>query len=436
MSADRYVLLGLAPARTSWFDAIAQWTTSAAVAAEFVKCVSAEEVRARLSSGRPHSALIVDASTPALDRDLVDAARARDTPVVAVLTGREPPMWARDLGCAAELGPQFGRDDLVELLGAHCVPVGQATGLPPLIADSPAPLWRAPLFCVCGPGGTGASVVAVALAQGLAADPRHGSRVLLADLALRADQAMFHDSRDLGPGIQELVEAHRLARPAPDEIARMTFDAPRRGYRLLLGLRQPEGWSALRPRATDAALLGLRRSFQAVVADVTGDVEGETETGSVEVQERNHLARAAVLGATVAVAVGNPGMKGVHSLSRLVRDLVRAGVHPDRIVAVMNRSPRHPRARAESGRALASLLSASGLTLALAGPVHLPERKIEDVLRDAEPLPAALVDPVTRAVQMVADRVADAAPPSLGPERITPGSLSSWSDAEYGRGAP
>ena len=436
MSGDRFVLLGLAPARTPWFDAVSQWTTSAAVAAEFIKCVSAEEVRSRLSSGRPHSALIVDASSPALDRDLVDAAQARDTPVLVVLTGREPPMWAHDLGCAAELPPRFGRDDLVEVLGTHCVPVGPATGLPPLIADSPAPLWQAPLFCVCGPGGTGASVVAVALAQGLAADPRHGSRVLLADLALRADQAMLHDSPELGPGIQELIEAHRLARPTPDEIARMTFDAPRRGYRLLLGLRQPEGWSALRPRATDAALLGLRRSFQAVVADVTGDVEGEAETGSVEVQERNHLARAAALSATVAVAVGAPGMKGIHSLSRLIRDLIKAGVNPDRIVAVINRSPRHPRARADSGRALASLLNASGHRLALAGPVHLPERKIEDTLRDAEPLPPALVEPVTRAARMVADRVADAAPPSIGPERIAPGSLSSWSDAEYGSGGP
>ncbi len=436
MSGDRYVLLGLAPARAPWFDAVSQWTTSASLAAEFIKCLSAEEVRARLASGRPHSALVIDASTPALDRDLIDVARARATPVVVVLTGREPPLWAHDLGCSAELAPHFSREDLVEVLGAHCAPVGQATGLPPLIADSPAPLWQAPLFAVCGPGGTGTSVVAVALAQGLAGDPRYGSRVLLADLALRAEQAMLHDSRELGPGIQELVEAHRLARPSPEEISRMTFDVPRRGYRLLLGLRQPEAWSALRPRATDAALTGLRRSFQAVVADTTGDVEGEAETGSLEVQERNHLARAAALSATVVAVVGAPGMKGIHSLSRLVRDLARSGVNPDRVVAVINRSPRHPRARAEAGRALASILESSGLRLALAGPVHLPERRVEDVLRDTEPLPAALVEPVTRAVQLVADRVADSAPPSLGAERITPGSLGSWSDAEYGPGSP
>ena len=94
-----------------------------------------------------------------------------------------------------------------------------------------------------------------------------------------------------------------------------TFDVPRRGYRLLLGLRQPEAWSALRPRAIDASIEGLRRSFQVVVADVTGDVEGEAEGGSADVEERNHLARSAALHSSVVVVVGAPGMKGVYSLA-------------------------------------------------------------------------------------------------------------------------
>ena len=66
---------------------------------------------------------------------------------------------------------------------------------------------------------------------------------------------MLHDAQDLGPGAQELVEAHRLGRPEPDEVWRTTFDVPRRGYRLLLGLRRPEAWSALRPRAIDASIV-------------------------------------------------------------------------------------------------------------------------------------------------------------------------------------
>ena len=429
MAGERYVLLGLAPARAVWFEAVAQWTTSASIAAEFVKCVSAEEVRARLASGRRHSALVVDASTPSFDRDLVDACAALATPVLLVRDRRGAAVSPVDLGVAAELPAGFGPEDLLDALGAHCQPVSDGTRLPPALDHNDASsLWQAPLFAVCGPGGTGASTVAIALASGLCRDPRHGGRVLLADLARRADQAVLHDSPDLGPGVQEVVEAHRLTRPDPEEVSAMAFHVPRRGYSLLLGLRQPEAWGALRPRSVDAAITGLRRAFQAVVADLTGDFEGEAEGGSVDVQERNHMARSAARQATVVVAVGAPGVKGVHSLAGLVRQMAAAGVAAERIVPVLNRSPRHPRTRAESARALTFLLQAGGLSTALAAPVHLPERKLEDAIRDGHPLPAALVDPVTRAVSVVADRLADVAPPETGPERIVAGTLTTWAD--------
>jgi MinD-like ATPase involved in chromosome partitioning or flagellar assembly len=430
MTAERYVVLGLAPARAPWFEALAQWSTSAAIAAEFVKCVSAEEVRVRLTSGRRHSALLVDAAAAGFDRDLVDAAVASLTPVVVVRSGRAPSFSGLDLGTAAELPADFGRDQLLDVLSSHCQMIGRGDRLPPVLDLSSAPLWLAQMFAVCGPGGTGASTVAMALAQGLAADARYGRRVLLADLARRADQAMLHDALELGPGLQELVEAHRLGRPDPDEIRRVTFDVPRRGYRLLLGLRQPEAWAALRPRSIEAAIEGLRRSFQAVVADVTGDVEGETEGGSIDVEERNHLARATVLRSAVVVAVGAPGMKGVHSLAGLIRSLARIGVPSERIVAAVDRSPRNPRARAESARALSGLLD--GFGLALASPVHVPERKLEDLLRAGDPLPGPIVDPVVRAVIAVAERQSDGAPPSVSPTRIQPGSLGTWTDPEVG----
>jgi hypothetical protein len=249
MTAERYVVLGLAPARAPWFEALAQWSTSAAIAAEFVKCVSPEEVRVRLTSGRRHSALLIDAAAAGFDRDLVDAAVASLTPVVVVRSGRAPSFSGLDLGTAAELPADFGRDQLLDVLSIHCQMIGRGDGLPPVLDPSSAPLWLAQMFAVCGPGGTGASTVAMALAQGLAADARYGRRVLLADLARRADQAMLHDALELGPGLQELVEAHRLGRPDPDEIRRVTFEVPQRGYRLLLGLRQPEAWAALRPRS-------------------------------------------------------------------------------------------------------------------------------------------------------------------------------------------
>jgi hypothetical protein len=283
VSGDRYVLLGLAPARAAWFDAVAQWSNSAAIAAEFIKCVSVEEVRARLASGRRHSALLVDAASPALDRDLVHTAGESSTPVIVVRDRLGPSFTSPDIGVAAELPSEFTRDDLLEVLGAHCHPVGLGDRLPAALDDPVPPGWLAQMYTVCGGGGTGASTVAMALAQGLGMDARNGRRVVLADLARHADQAMLHDAFELGPGVQELVEAHRLGAPDPHEVRRMTFDVPRRRYHLLVGLRQPHAWSALRPRSVDAALEGLRRAFQVVVADVTGDFESEAEGGSADV---------------------------------------------------------------------------------------------------------------------------------------------------------
>jgi hypothetical protein len=431
MTGERFVVLGLAPARAPWFVSVAQWANSATIAAEFIKCVSAGEVRARLASGRRHSALIVDAAQPSLDRDVIDAARLTETPVLAVIDGRSPNFSAGDLGITATLSSGFGPDDLMATLANWCQPVGRGDTLPPALDYGEPALWLGQLFAVCGPGGTGTSTMAMALAQGMAADARYARRVALADLALRADQAMLHDSREVGPGLQELVEAHRLGRPGPDEIRRLTFDVPRRGYRLLLGLRRPEAWSVLRPRTVDAAIEGLRRSFQITVADVAGDVEGEAECGSADVEERNHLARHAAHNASVVVAVGSPGLKGIHSLARLVRALVAVGVAPERIVPVVNRAPRNPAGRAGLSRAFSALVSEwdDSVTLGTAGPVPVPERKIDDVLRDGGPLPTAIVQTLTRAVVAVADRQADRPPAHGGPSRITPGSLGTWSEA-------
>ncbi|MHB1534011.1 MAG: hypothetical protein ACYC1D_05250 [Acidimicrobiales bacterium] len=423
---DRYVLLGLAQARSGWFRDVSQWATSASIAAEFVKCLSAAEVRSRLASGRSHSALLIDGSLPAFDRDLVATASAAATAVIAVHDGRGPRWSASDLGVAAVLPPDFDRESLLEVLDRHARRIGRGDHLPPALQDHAPTTWMGQLIAVCGPGGTGASTMAIGVAQALAADPRYGRQVLLADLARRGEQAMIHDTGELGPGIQEVVEAHRIGRPTPDEIRQATFEIPRRGYRLLVGMRQPENWSVLRPNAIDACIEGLRRAFQVVVADVTGDVEGEAQGGSLDVEERNHLARTVVLHADSVLAIGTGGVKGVHSLAWLLRSLVTVGVDPIRMVAVINRSPRTPRARAELARALAALSEGSSAT---AVPLFVPERKIEDALRDGLALPDPVVTPLAGAVRTHLQRHGDAPAPGTTPVPITPGSLGRWSQA-------
>jgi hypothetical protein len=428
-TGERYVVIGLAHVRSVWFRDLARWATSAAVPCEFVKCVSIEEVRARLASGRTFSALIVDGSMPGVDRDLVDVARRHSCAVLVVDDGRVQRDW-EGLGASALLETGFDRVDLVSALHANARPVGRHDV--PFEARHPEPPpapWRAPLVAVTGPGGTGASVVAMAIAQGLADDPLDAGMVLLADLALHADQAMLHDARDVVPGVLELVDAHRAGQPTPDEIRALAFDVANRRYHLLLGLRRHRDWAALRPRAVEAALLGMRGSYRFVVADIDSDVEGERDCGSVEVEERNVLARAAASRADIVAVVGKPGPKGIHALARTVRELL-AVVEPQRVLPVVTNAPRSPRRRAEISRALAALVPAGNDAAPVSPALFVPEwRHLDDTIRDGARLPAAATRPITTAVRSLLERVATVPAPAAeadGPRRLEPGELGAW----------
>ena len=60
MTSARWVVLGLAPARTPWFTAVAQWANAGTVPIEFLKCLSADELLVRLRSDQPASAVLLD----------------------------------------------------------------------------------------------------------------------------------------------------------------------------------------------------------------------------------------------------------------------------------------------------------------------------------------------------------------------------------------
>jgi MinD-like ATPase involved in chromosome partitioning or flagellar assembly len=434
MASERYVALGLARVRTPWFSEVSRWATSGQLAMDFVKTVSAGEVRARLESGRPFSALLVDGAMPGLDRDLLALAREHGCAPIVVADGTRRD-WA-GIGAAEVLPTDFGRTALEAALAQHTRPIGRADELPGQIGlpgDHAPPGFRARVVAVTGPGGTGRSVVSIAIAQGVAADPAHADTVVLADLALHADQAMLHDVRDVIPGVLELVEAHRSGAPRPEDVRALTFDIVASRYRLLLGLRRHRDWTALRPRALRGALDGLCRSFTLVVADVDDDLEGEAATGSADVEDRNLLARTTVGVADVVVVVGSPGAKGAHSLLRVVRDCIAAGVSADRIVPVVNRAPRSRIARAEISRAVTELLAASNPGQVVLSPVFLPERKqVDDAIRDGAALPDALVLPITQAVRARLDAVEDRTLPAgpAEPVLVEAGSLGAWADED------
>ncbi len=442
---ERFVLLGLAPARAEWFRTVGRWSTAAMLPAEFVRCVSLEELRTRLGSGRAFSAVLIDGQLPGLDRDLIEEARAAAVAVLVV--DRQARRDWRALGAAAVLADPFSRDELVEVLQATADPIG--TALHEQGTDGAVAAERqGRIVAVCGPGGTGASSIAIALAQGMAAgagraagDPGDRaaagtSAVLLADLCRVADQALLHDARELVPSVQELVEAHRAAVPSAELVLDQTFEVPARGYRLLLGLRRPRHWVGLRPRAVEAALDSLQAAVEVVVADIEPDVEGEAETGSRDVEDRNLLARATLARAELVLVVGEPSMKGVHALVRTIEDLAAFGVPLERLLPVVNRAPRSPRRRAELTTAVATLAEGSlgGIAVSrLANPLHLPERGVDSALRDGVALPASLASQLTRAVAAVADRLEQRARTPGSPQepvRVVPGAIGGFSAGE------
>lgn len=424
MATARYVVLGLAPARAAWFREVGQWANAGALAAEFVKCVSPEEVRTRLGGGRVFSALLVDGATPGLDRDLIDRARDASCAVIVVGGGRSGRDWM-SIGASAELTSRFDRKELLDALSSCAVMVGRADRAPELVRTEGDPGWRAPLVTITGPGGTGTSTIAIAMAQGLASDVRDTGAVLLADLCLHADLAVLHDAGDVVPGLQELVDGYRSGQPRIDEVRALAFTISERGYDLLLGIRRRSAWATIRPRAFDAALDGLRAAYRVVVADVDADVEGEDDGGSADVEERNLMARTACAEADAVVVVGSPGMKGLSSLVRTIGELLAYGVPSARLIPVVNRAPRAARHRAEITSTVVGLLP-TWAGASMPSPIFLPERRVDDALRDGICLPKALCEPLVGAYRALQARVNGDLRRPVSPQIVTPGSLGSW----------
>lgn len=436
MTAERYVLLGLAQVRSPWFRDLSRWATSASLPVEFFKTMSVEEVRVRLRAGRAYSALLIDDSITGVDRDLVDLALEVGCAVVLVDSGRAATSWA-ELGASASLPLDFSPVDLLQVLAQVATPMARSgdTTLDATPQASSLSGYRGRLVAVTGPGGAGRSTVAMALAQGLAADPRHAELVCLADLALHADQAMLHDALDVVPGVVELAEAHRGGTPTVDAVRALTWRVEARGYHLLLGLRRHRDWTAIRPRAFEAAIDSLRRGFRVVVADVDDDVEGERSTGSLDVEERNVMARVVTAAADLVVVVGAPGLHGLHALLRVTRDLLDHGVPGNRLLPVLNRAPRSPRARAELAGAFGELLTAGAADHGVPSPVHLTDRRhLDELLRDGarlhDPWLAPVCTPVMALLDSFPDDDVDERQVSGLPVPVAPGSLGAWTEQD------
>jgi hypothetical protein len=163
------------------------------------------------------------------------------------------------------------------------------------------------------------------------------------------------------------------------------------------------------------------------VCDTDADLEGEEEGGSADVEERNLMARTVAARADVCFVVGLGTMKGVHALVRVVGELLDHDVPAGLVVPVVNVAPKSARARAEVAAAIASLLDSRVDARSLPSPVFLPERRVDDALRDGVRLPASLATPLAGAFTAVLERSAGAGVRAPEPQLVKPGSLGHWS---------
>ncbi len=167
------------------------------------------------------------------------------------------------------------------------------------------------------------------------------------------------------------------------------------------------------------------------MADVDDDLEGESETGSADVEDRNLMARTIVGQADLVLAVGLPGLTGIHHLVRTCGRLLVAGLEPERLVPVINRSPRNSRARSTITATFADLVGSERLAH---NPIHVGDRRgVDEALHDGVPLPAALAESIARPTQAILASVGARRPVAQAdPAPVQPGSLGHWTAEEAG----
>ncbi len=402
MHDEHFTVLGVARPRTAWLAEIGRWANSSMLPIEFIRCVSVDEVRSRLLSTRRHSAVLLGEDCVGVDRDIIET--ARDAGCVPIVVTESPARrdWGL-LGASCTLIQPVAPEQLLAALRDHAIGVDRRTPAPSAeIAVETCAAGR--LITVLGPGGTGTSTTAMAIASHFAADTftkreSTDKSVALIDASLNGDQALLHDLGDVVPGLQELVDLHRTANPSVGDVRNHFWFTPRHGYDVLPGLRRHRDWSTLRRRSTLAALGSILNAYDIVVADADSDLEGEEQTGSIDVEDRNFLARELATNADLIVLSARGGISGLSRSLQTFRDLVELGVQTERVLLVVIGAPRSTRQRSELTRTTLRLFNEAVPSHSLATPVMVPIRRdLEPFFHDGTAPPRSALGSISAAV--------------------------------------
>jgi CO dehydrogenase nickel-insertion accessory protein CooC1 len=393
--SERHAIAALAHPRAQWPTTVARWATSGAVPVELLTCLSSDELNAAVASGRRLSAVLLDGASNRVDEHLIAAIQGCGAVPIGVHALDVSTDWNR-LGVSSVLQADFGRDDLVDMLDTVCGgdrPADRGThGVTLSVAEK-----HGTVIAVCGSGGCGASVVSMALAQGLAdrtsapssvVDDDADSRTLLIDGARRAHQAMYHHTGDVIPGLPDVLARVRRGTIHATELHEMTFGTTR-GYRLLLGAPTLRESVAAGSRVVSETLITTARRNDVVVVDHDGDLPmgliSEVLSGI----------------ATLWVIVTEPGIKGLHESVRFTEEACNAGVPAKQVLVVCNRVRRRDPARFAFPIEFARITHGMGLDVA---PVMvIPEVRLETVHRDVAMLPRSLSRPLANRARRLID---------------------------------
>jgi hypothetical protein len=423
---DHYTLLGLAHPRTAWPALLSSLATNGGAPITYLSCLTGDEVRALLSSGPLVSAVLLDASSPHVDRDLIAAITSAGAAAIGIDSARSTPEWL-NLGCQASLSDPFTKDELLATVKRHARPPSPAVGSRQSVLTTADLESMGALTAVFGPGGTGSTSMSMALCQGLAAANHHReevrNEVVLVDGVRRGDMAMYHDIGDILPGLPELAAAYRTGTADPDDLRNLVHPVASRHYDVLLGLRRPSDWTILPCAATRSGINGLRRTYKEVVVEADHDLDSEQSTGSADVGARHFLSTEAARTADAICVVGLPTMKGLNDTANLFADLTSAGAEPRRIFVVLNRSPRSPASRSRLNSTLARLVAMDSVDQP-AAVLHVAEiRSLEGIHRDAHRLPDQVCTALARSAWRISENHGPRRGSDVSPERVSPGDL-------------
>ena len=184
---------------------------------------------------------------------------------------------------------------------------------------------------VMGVGGSGATTIAMALAQSFAGE----RRVNLVDLVVEGSQRMYHDVDAMQPGITEAIAGRRLINVGDDYFERFKIPILERGYLLTISISHQSQLDALRRSDLADTTKQLKATSDITIFDLDPNFAQSTirDFSTTTPTAPTEAALAEIDGLILVV---NEDFRSLHIGSNLGRRLIEEGFDSSTIAIVNN----------------------------------------------------------------------------------------------------